>query len=294
MRVGCFHVHDPVPELNEPYAFASLSPWIDVNGVGSLVLRELETRLGATELAVLSRPGRFYDYTRYRPTIRIEDGIRDLSIPTTHLHYATRKGRNDIILLRLQEPHATSEFYVDSVVKLLKTLGTKRYVLLGSMYDMVPHTRPLLISGYGMGKEAREEVRKAHALPLVHHGPSSIVNLVTKRLADGGIDALALVVSLPQYVVMEEDHLGKVRLLEVLNMLYGIPVDTEDFDRALEQRKLIGEKVDGSPQIKALLPQLEKAYELRLQTAETEGTPRTTSGMEDMLWSATEKNIGKA
>jgi predicted ATP-grasp superfamily ATP-dependent carboligase len=294
MRVGCFHVHDPVPELNEPYAFASLSPWIDVNGVGSLVLRELETRLGATELAVLSRPGRFYDYTRYRPTIRIEDGIRDLSIPTTHLHYATRKGRNDIILLRLQEPHATSEFYVDSVVKLLKTLGTKRYVLLGSMYDMVPHTRPLLISGYGMGKEAREEVRKAHALPLVHHGPSSIVNLVTKRLADGGIDALALVVSLPQYVVMEEDHLGKVRLLEVLNMLYDIPVDTEDFDRALEQRKLIGEKVDDSPQIKALLPQLEKAYELRLQTAETEGTPRTTSEMEDMLWSATEKDIGKA
>ena len=42
---------------------------------------------------------------------------------------------------------------------------------------MVPHTKPLLISGYGMGKEAREEVRKAHALPLVHHGPSSIVNL---------------------------------------------------------------------------------------------------------------------
>ena len=294
MRIGCFHVHDPVPELNGPYAFASLHPWIDVNGVGSLVLKELETRLDATELAVLSRPGRFYDYTRYRPTIHIEEGIHDLSIPTTHLHYATRKGQNDIILLRLLEPHATSEFYVDSIVKLLKTLGTKRYILLGSMYDMVPHTKPLLISGYGMGKEAREEVRKAHALPLVHHGPSSIVNLITKRLADGGIDALALVVSLPQYVVMEEDHLGKVRLLEVLNMLYDIPVDTEDFDRALDQRKLIGEKVDDSPQIKALLPQLEKAYELRLQAAEAEGAPRTTSDMEDMLWSATEKDIGKA
>ena len=117
---------------------------------------------------------------------------------------------------------------------------------------------------------------------------------MTKRLADGGIDALALVVSLPQYVVMEEDHLGKVRLLEVLNMLYDIPVDTEDFDRALDQRKLIGEKVDDSPQIKALLPQLEKAYELRLQAAEAEGAPRTTSDMEDMLWSATEKDIGKA
>jgi hypothetical protein len=294
MRIGCFHLHDPVPKLHEPYAFASLHPWIDVNGVGSLVISELETRLDATELAVLSRPGRFYDYTRYRPTIRIEDGIRDLSIPTTHIHYASRKGQSDIILLRLLEPHATSEFYVDSVVRLLTTLGTKRYILLGSMYDMVPHTRPLLISGYGMGKDAREETRKVHALPLVHHGPSSIVNLVTKRLADAGIDALALVVSLPRYVAVEEDHLGKLRLLEALNMLYDIPLDTEDFDRALRQRKLIGEKVDDSPEIKALLPQLEKAYELRLQTAEAEGAPRTTSEVEDMLWSATEKDIGKA
>ena len=294
MRIGCFHVHDPVPELHEPYALASLSPWIDVNGVGSLVLKELEMRLDATELAVLSRPGRFYDYTRYRPIIHLEGGIRDLSVPNTHIHYATREGRSDIVLLRLLEPHATSEFYVDSIVRLLKTFGTKRYILLGSMYDMVPHTRPLLISGYGMGKEAREEVRKARALPMVHHGPSSVVNLVTKKAADAGIDALAFVVSLPQYVVVEEDHLGKVRLLEVLNMLYDIPVGTEDFDKALAQRKLIGERVDDSPQIKALLPQLEKAYELRLQTAETEGTPRMTSEMEDMLWNVPEKDIGKA
>jgi len=292
--MGCFHLHDPVPELHEPYALASLSPWIDVNGVGSLVLKELETRLDAAELAVLSRPGRFYDYTRYRPIIRLEEGIRDLSIPTTHIHYARREGRSDIVLLRLLEPHAASEFYVDSIVRLLKTFGTKRYVLLGSMYDMVPHTRPLLISGYGMGKEAREDVRKARALPMVHHGPSSIVNLITKKAADAGIDALSFVVSLPQYVVVEEDHVGKVRLMEVLNMLYDIPLGTEDFEKAVEQRKLIGDKVDESPAVKALLPQLEKAYEVRIQTAETEGTPRMTSEMEDMLWSVREKDIGKA
>ena len=68
MRIGCFHLHDPVPELHEPYALASLSPWIDVNGVGSLVLKELESRLDATELAVLSRPGRF---TTTRGTARL-------------------------------------------------------------------------------------------------------------------------------------------------------------------------------------------------------------------------------
>ncbi len=294
MRIGCFQLHDPVPEFDEPYVLASLHPWIDVNGVGSLVIREVETRLGAMELGALSRPGHFYDFTRYRPTIDLEDGIRDLSIPNTPIHYAKREGRNDVILLRLLEPHAHSEFYVDSVLKLLKTVGAKKYILLGSMHDMVPHTRPLLVSGYGMGKEARQDVRKAGALPIMHHGPSTIVNLITKKAAESGIEAIAFIVSLPQYVMLEEDYMGKVRLMEVLNMLYDIPVDKEDFERALEQRKLIGERVDETPAVKSLLPRLERAYDLRIQAVETEGAPRMTSEMEDIFWSMMGKDIGKA
>ena len=294
MRIGCFQLHDPVPEFHEPYVLAGLRPWIDVNGVGSLVLSELEARLGATELGALSRPGVFYDFTRYRPTIHIEDGIRDLSIPNTAISYARREGRSDVVLLRLLEPHSQSEFYVNSVLKLLKTLGAKRYIVLGSMHDMVPHTRPLLVSGYGMGKEARQDVRKAGALPIMHHGPSSIVNLIAKKAAEAGIETVAFIVSLPQYVVLEEDYLGKVRLMEVLNMLYDIPVDKEDFEKALEQRRLINEKVDDSPVVRDLLPQLEKAYDLRVKAAGTEGALAMTSEMEEIFWSIMGKDIGKA
>ena len=187
MRIGCFQLHEPVPELHEPYVLACLRPWIDVNGVGSLVLNEVEARLGAMEMGALSRPGRFYDFTRYRPIIHLEDGIRDFSIPNTPVHYAVREGRNDVVLLRLLEPHAHAEHYVDSILKLFKTVGAKKYILLGSMHDMVPHTRPLIVSGYGMGKEARKDVRKAGALPVIHHGPSTIVNLVQQKAAAAGM-----------------------------------------------------------------------------------------------------------
>ena len=163
MRVGGFRLHDPVPECNEPYVLAALRPWIDVNNVGSLVLKEMETRFGAVELGVLSKPGTFYDFTRYRPTIDLSEGIRDMSIPNTTVHYARREGQNDLLLLRLLEPHAHAEFYVDSVLRLLKTCGARKYILLGSMYDAVPHTRPLLVSGYGMGEKAVQDVKKAGA-----------------------------------------------------------------------------------------------------------------------------------
>jgi predicted ATP-grasp superfamily ATP-dependent carboligase len=294
VRIGSFQLSDPVPECNEPYVLATLRPWIDVNNVGSLVLNELEERFAATELGKLSEPGRFYDFTRYRPTIHLEEGIRDLSIPNTTIHYARREGQSDLLLFRLLEPHAHSELYIGSVVKLLKTFKVRKYILLGSMYDTVPHTRPLLVSGYGMGEKALQDVRKAGALPITYRGPSTIANLITKKAAESGIEAIVFIVSLPQYVVVEEDYLGKVRLMEILNMLYNIPVDKEDFERALEQRNLISERLENSPEIRILLPQLESVYDMRINAMETDGTPRLTPEMEELFWKITGKDIGKA
>lgn len=294
MRIGGFELRDPVPECNEPYVLATLRPWIDVNNVGSLVLNELETRFGGQEIGRFSKPGMFYDFTRYRPVIHLEEGIRDMTIPNTTLHYARREGRNDLLLLRLLEPHAHSEIYIGSIVKLLKRFGARKYILLGSMYDAIPHTRPLLVSGYGMGETAAEDVKKAGALPIAYHGPSTIANLITQQAAESGIDAIVFIVSLPQYVVLEEDYLGKVRLMEILNILYDIPIDREDFDKALEQRNLIGKRVETSPEVQSLLPQLEGAYDMRVKAMEAVGTPQLTSEMEEIFWKIMGKDIGKA
>ena len=88
--MGAFEVKEPIPELNDPYVFAILRPWIDVNNVGTLVLSELESQWGAEELARLAKPGQFFDFTRYRPTLYLEEGVRRVSIPNVTLHYAKR------------------------------------------------------------------------------------------------------------------------------------------------------------------------------------------------------------
>ncbi len=294
MRIGAFQLQEPVPECNEPYAIATLRPWIDVNSVGTMVLNELEERFQSSEIGSLAKPGNFYDYTRYRPTVHIEEGIREMRIPTTPVHLAKRQGRNDLLLLRLLEPHARAEVYVESVMKLLTTFRARKYILLGSMYDTVPHTRPLLVSGYGMGEAARREVRRVGALPITYQGPSTMANLITKRAADAGIETAVFIVSLPQYVALEEDYMGKVRLMEILNILYDIPVDKEDFEKALEQRKLVGEKIDNSAEVKILLPQLEKVYDMRIKAMEAEGANNLTFEMEEIFWKVLGKDIGKA
>ncbi len=294
MRIGAFQLREPTPECREPYVLATLRPWIDVNNVGSLVLDELEERFNALELGRLSRPGLFYDFTRYRPTIHLDQGIRDLSVPNTTVHHAVREGLNDLLLLRLLEPHAHAEHYIGSILKLLRTFRARKYILVGSMYDAVPHTRPLIVSGYGMGEGALRDVRKSGALPITYHGPSTIANMIAKEAAETGIEAVVFIVSLPQYVVLEEDYLGKVRLMEILNTLYDIPVDKGDFEKALEQRAIINNRVESSPEAKVLLPQLERVYDMRLKAMQEEGTPHLTAEMEEFFWKVMGKDIGKA
>ena len=294
MRIGAFEVREPIPELNEPYAFATLRPWIDVNNVGTSVVNELEAQFGAKELARLAKPGHFFDFTRYRPTLYHEEGIRHVSIPNVTLRYAKREGGNDLLFLHLLEPHALSEIYVDSVLRLLKTLKAKKYILLGSMYDVVPHTRPLIINGGAIGRETILDLKKSGAQPSHYQGPTSITTLITQRAAEFGIETISFIVSLPQYVVLEEDYLGKVRLMEILNLVYNIPIDKKDFERALEQRSLISQKAERTPELKKLLPQLETMYEVRIKAKEGERTSKLSSEIEEILWKIKDKDLGKA
>jgi hypothetical protein len=294
MRIGAFELNEPIPELNEPYVFAILRPWVDVNNVGSLILNELEAQFESKELARLAKPGNFFDFTRYRPNLYLEEGIRRVSIPNTTLYYAKREGGNDLLFLRLLEPHALSEVYIDSVLRLLKTLKVKKYCLLGSMYDVVPHTRPLIVNGGATGRETELDLKRSGAQSSHYQGPTTITILITQRAPEFGIETIWFIVSLPQYVILEEDYLGKVRLMEILNLLYNIPIDKRDFERAAEQRSLINQKVERTPELKNLLPQLETLYEVRIKGKEGERMPKLSPEIEEILWKIMGKNFGKA
>ena len=106
MRLHAFDLVDPVPELNDPHALAVVRPWIDVGSVGSLLLSCLEAHLGSIELAKLARPGNFFDFTRYRPTMTRQENSSEVEVPNTIVSYGRQSGGHDFLFLRLLEPHA--------------------------------------------------------------------------------------------------------------------------------------------------------------------------------------------
>ncbi len=272
MRIGDFEILGDVPEFKDPHVLAVLRPWIDVGNVGTLSLERLERHLQAKELGRLARPGRFYDFTRYRPRSYIEHGKRGYSIPSTVVRYAIRDEAPDLIFLHLLEPHCYGEDYTDSVIELLKFVGASRYSLIGAMYDMVPHTRRLLVTGGSSQGQAEEEYRLVGARPSNYEGPTTITYLISQQAEALGIDTRTFVVHLPQYFQVDEDFTGTARLMEVLCSLYDLPERLEEPQRGQQQYETLQNIVTGTPEVSSLLQRLEERYDRE----NNEGTSSTT------------------
>ena len=268
MRVGAFEVTEPVPDLNEPHAFAVVPNWIDVGRSASLTLSRMEQRFGGEKLAALARPGEFYDFTRYRPMLSRKDESAEVTFVNAMVTYGRRKEGCDFVFLQLPEPHMMAETFVESVVELLKRFNVKRYSLLGSVYDMVPYTRPLLVTSSASNQSLRNNLSVTKVVPSDYNGPTSFLSLIEQYMVQIGIEALSLMVHIPGYLTLDDDYRGEKRLMEVIGSLYGLEVPQEAVDKAKEQddrfRQQSEQLLEQQPELRTILTQLEDNYDARV------------------------------
>jgi hypothetical protein len=264
MRVGAFELNEPLPELHDPHALVMIRPWVDVGSVGSLTLARLERHFGAKDLGKLARPGTFFDFTRYRPTVRnVEGGGRETTFPDSRIRYAQPESGPDLIFMHLLEPHANAEDYIDSIIELLEHFHLSVYCRLGAMYDSVPHTRPIVITG----NTGEIKPRPGFTPPLTqqrgssYEGPTTIMNLVTEAAGKMGAATMNLMAHLPHYAQLEEDHSGTARMLQVLSAFYDFPATVAPVRRGERQYQEIARAVDRDPSVKSLVARLEAHYD---------------------------------
>lgn len=284
MRIGAFEINEPLPELLELQALATLRPWVDVGGVGNMVLNRLEQQLGSKSLGHVARPGNFFDFTRYRPTIYTQDGQRLVAVPNSLINYSQPAEGNSFLFMHLLEPHSFGEDYVDSLLSVLEKLRVKRYCLLGAMYDMVPHTKPLRITGSATGAPAEELLKKFGVKSSTYQGPTTIMALIAQEATKRQIETMSLIVHLPQYVPLDEDHAGELSLLRMLGAFYGLSMDLSDIEQKANQQYMeINRAVELNPQVKEMVSQLEKYYESILQQERGEKANKLSPEVEKFL-----------
>jgi hypothetical protein len=285
MRIGAFEIVEPVPELREPHALAMIRPWVDVGSVGSLTLRQMERHFRAEQLGQLARPGTFFDFTRYRPTVRIVSGKREMTYPNSVVNYAQPDNGPGLLFLHLMEPHAMAEDYVESITALLEHFGVSVYCRIGAMYDAVPHTRPIVVTGNPGTVEARPGV----ASPLIqqrqsqYEGPTTIMNKLTDTATDMGLGMMTFMAHLPHYAQLDEDFAGTARMLEVLAAYYDVPTSLTPTRRGKLQYSEIDAAVDRQPEVKALVARLEAEYDARYPSSPAEAPPTLSPEIERFL-----------
>ena len=278
MRIGAFEITEPVPELKDPHAFAMIRPWVDVGSVGTLTLGRLERFLGSKELGKLARPGNFFDFTRYRPNIRLVQGERRVTIPNSNLRYASSEEGPDYLFLHMMEPHASSEDYTDSILQVVEYFGVKRYCRLGAMYDAVPHTRPLLVTGSLGNVTQNKEVPNLKLRSSNYQGPTTIMNLVSEGIDRLGIETINFMVHLPQYLQLEEDFTGASRMIECLSSVYpNIPADLAPVRRGQRQYRELASAVERNTELKSLIQQMEAYYDAQQDEEESKDEATTPS-----------------
>ena len=283
MRVGAFEINEPIPELKEPHAFAMIRPWVDVGSVGTLTLNRLERFMGSKELGKLHRPGTFFDFTRYRPNMRFVDGARQVKIPNSTIRYATTETGPDYLFFHLLEPHSNGEDYTDSILEVVRYFGVKRYCRVGAMYDAVPHTRPLLVTGSLGSVEQKRPVPNFKLQQSTYQGPTTIMNLLSEGIERDEIETINFMVHLPQYVQLEEDYAGTSRMIEVLSSVYeNIPPDLAPVRRGQRQYRELNSTVDRNSELKTLIQQMEQYYDSQL-TVESSSTSSEQSSSSPAL-----------
>jgi len=267
MQIGAFELNEPLPELRDPHVFAMIRPWVDVGSVGTLTLNRLERFMGSKELGRLSRPGTFFDFTRYRPNMRLVDGKREVKIPNSIIRYAITDDGPDYLFLHLMEPHSNGEDYTDSILEVVKHFKVKRYCRLGAMYDAVPHTRPLLVTGSLGDVTQNRPVPNFKVRQSTYQGPTTIMNLLSEGVEKADIESINFMVHLPQYVQLEEDYAGTSRMIEVLSSVYSnIPADLAPVRRGQRQYRELNSTLDRNTELKTLIQQMEAYYDAQLDS----------------------------
>jgi len=275
MQVGAFEIEPPDPPLREPHCVAMLRPWVNVGNVGATVLRRLGKVFGASEIARLTRPSEFYDYTRYRPQMKLSGDERTVTVPNTLAFAARRDSPPDLLLLQMLEPHAHAEDYNDSVVKLLRLNEVSRWVLVGGMYDSVPHSRPLPVTGSARGWDAPPDLGGVRLRRGSYQGPTSMTSDLTQRVHEQeGIETLSLIVHLPLYLKLDDDYKGAATLLHALSTVYELGAELPEDALGEQQYAQVTPALADNPALAKLVAKFEQDYDRRMAGEDVEAGER--------------------
>lgn len=232
---------------------------MDAGGAGRMAVAEMLRALPNERVATFDSD-QFLDYRSHRPIMTVRDWVSEEMV--TH-EIAIDRVRDDlgnpILLLHGPEPDAKWEAFARIVADFVKEAGVEISVSFHGIPSSVPHTRATPV---------HVQATDASLIPpqpkmvgsLQFPAPAS--SFVQRRLAERGVNGIALLAAVPFYMAESGYPAGSSALLSSLSDFadLSLPVGNLELGAAQDQGT-IEQLIEANPEIMATITSLEEHYD---------------------------------
>ena len=86
-----------------------------------------------------------------------------------------------------------AEVYIDSLLKLFEFFDVQLHCRVGAMWNAVPHTRPLLLTGQASGSSGEKLANLVTQRQSTYEGPTTIMGLMNEEQASRDIESISII-----------------------------------------------------------------------------------------------------
>jgi proteasome assembly chaperone (PAC2) family protein len=194
------------PSLDEATLVLAFDGWMDGGSVSTGTVQRLIDLLEAPPLVDID-PDFFYLYNfpgpmelaaLFRPNIEIEDGlIKSIEMPSARffLHDAA-----NLVLFLGKEPNLRWPTFAECVLEVVRAIGVRRMLFVGSFGGSVPHTREPRLHVTCSEADMLPEMEPYALRRSAYEGPGSFSSYLMTRVAETGVRMATLAAEIPGYL----------------------------------------------------------------------------------------------
>ena len=247
------------PDLRRPLVVLAFRGLFDAGNAATTAVEWLAERHGGRLLARID-PEEFFDFQQQRPLVTIgDDGRREILWPTNDFIGIASAGSRDLVVCAGYEPHLRWRSFGRYISDVVQRCDAEMVVTLGSMVGLVPHTRPLPVTG--SAANAALATRLGLGNPS-YEGPTGVVGTLHDLLDAQRVPVVSLRVTVPHYVPAPPNPKATATLLWRLEQVTGIPTAHHDLDEAArEWQDQVSVVAADDPQVVGYVRRLEEQYD---------------------------------
>jgi hypothetical protein len=248
----------------EPVLVVVLEGWIDAGLAASTAWATLSEQVHP-ELVATFDADQLIDFRARRPRLLLRDGENaGLTWLQPEIRSGVDRDGSGVLFLVGPEPDFRWQGFAAEVAALAVELGVRMMVGLGGFPAAVPHTRPIRLASTASSSELAREVGFITGTLEV---PAGIEAVIERSCAEAGIPSLGLWARVPHYVSAMMFPAASLALLDALEKIAGIKIDTSSLREAADEgRSKVDDLIGQSPEHVALVRTLEQSID------EAEGT----------------------